>query len=334
MRRVVVVGVLAVAVASTNGTAPPWCRGPPSSVIDLTSARGAESVSDPGKPVPFIIAMMGPRVGSKMLRSMLEGWGGGNKVECWGEQTEQRLSDRWPGDLTARYRLGKFYGSPDYSKKAGYAALGYKTERLLEYSDGRYGFGPFYTLGDAKNDTLAKLGVRVVCLSRLNVIARMAAGQRKSGNYETDATLACDAKTKTSHVVEHYAGQQARVNAFYAACSALGRSTRTLWVPYEAAKDRSPIQKASLDALQRFLGLKPIRAMRAASDSCEPPAAVDAYVANAAECDAAFDAAFSAECAATYRGMLHDPAWPHGAARRRRRLANKKDAPLGDKYRC
>ena len=153
------------------------------------------------------------------------------------------------------------------------------------------------------------LGVRVVCLARLNgfawTLSRYRKSSRSPGPVAMDCRVEGGALNKT----------QARVRQFHDACARLGRSTRALWVPsaapaspslrlgssprvpgasgsvfftlrtsrrpvpervaasfrqgdsvaarerpglcgrYEAVKDGSPRQAASLRTLLRFLGL-------------------------------------------------------------------------------
>ena len=96
-RRVVAAALALVSAAATDGTyaaalveagdgdGKAWCENVAGalSVQELSSdmARGARPRTTP---VRFIIAMMGPRVGSKMVRSMLEKWGGGDEVVTGG----------------------------------------------------------------------------------------------------------------------------------------------------------------------------------------------------------------------------------------------------------
>jgi len=66
--------------------------------------------------------------------------------------------------------------------------------------------------------------------------------------------------------------------------------------------------------------------MAAASARCEPDAPTAAYVANAADCAAAFDA-LPARCGAPLSAMLLEAGWPLGASAPPPRAANAK-------YRC
>ena len=200
-----------------------WCDLPPTSVVDLTSHAAAKG-SSWMHPIKFVVAMMGPRVGSKMVRSMLESWGGGGRVECDGEGLEARLTAAYPG-RGDRYRLGKFYGAAERRKSR---AVGFKTEKFLVFDGEGYDFGDFYA-----NATAAAAGIRVVCLGRLNAVAREASGDRKGSGYARNASLACGGEGADD--VAAVWRRKSRAPAFFAACERLGATTRTLWLPYEVA---------------------------------------------------------------------------------------------------
>ena len=226
-----------------------WCSGPPTSAEVLSSPQALNHTTssklmqeDGG--VPFLIAMMGPRVGSKMLRSMLESYDGGEKVACGGEGTERHLEAAYPGaDVSDKYRLSKYYRDPKLSLRL---AVGYKTEKYLQYNRTleRYEVGPWYS-----ERTMAALDVRVICLPRLNVVARIAAGQRKTSGYRENATLFCDDSLK---VQGHYEKEARRIDAFYDKCQELGQTTRTLWVPRDARAEGALRRRAAFRARLRL----------------------------------------------------------------------------------
>ena len=54
--------------------------------------------------------MMGPRVGSKMVRSMLEGWGGHGAVYAGGEKQEAALDAHFGARRDPARKLDRFFG--------------------------------------------------------------------------------------------------------------------------------------------------------------------------------------------------------------------------------
>ena len=182
-----------------------WCEGPEVKTVELSSLP-REKVDKDRKQVRFVIAMMGavrrptglcslelvagsagsagaasressdvsrvgPRVGSKMLKSMLEGWGGGEQVFVGGEKHEELMDRRYGASRDGRSKLDKFFRDPHFL--AGRRALGYKTENYLEWrqvtkDSGEYGRGEWYG-EDAANATMASLDARARRRAELNL---------------------------------------------------------------------------------------------------------------------------------------------------------------------
>ena len=78
-------------------------------------------------------------------------------------------------------KLAAFYNWPS-KDAATLGAIGYKTELLLRYANGEFGVGEWYG-GDASVLGPARTNTRVVCLARLNVLARTVARVRKAHEY-------------------------------------------------------------------------------------------------------------------------------------------------------
>ena len=99
---------------------------------------------------------------------------------------------------------------------------------------------------------MAALGVRVICLPRLNVVARIAAGQRKRSGYRENATLPCDETQGDIKFRGHYDSEAKRIDAFYDKCQELGQTTRTLWVPRDARAEGALRRRAAFRARLRL----------------------------------------------------------------------------------
>ena len=148
-----------------------------------------------------------------------------------------------------------------------------------------------------------KLNVRVVCLARLNILARAVARIRKTEKYVENASFGCS---------QNFAPKIRELQAFHRKCRQLAkeRETRVLWLPYEAAKDGSPKQNETLVALQLFLDLDPPRPLVATTRSFEP-LATDHHLDDAPKCKANLQRIEPARCADTFLAMLSDPSWPY-----------------------
>ena len=164
-----VVVVVAVAVGGGGGGGAAaaaaeekaWCEAVPGALAthDLSGPR-ARAARPETKPVRFVVAMMGPRVGSKMVRSMLERWGRHDAVYAGGEKQEELIDARYGGRAPSAKKLARFFGDPAFARGRR-VAVGYKTEHVLAWDAelGAYAPGAWY--GDNATATLASLGVRV-----------------------------------------------------------------------------------------------------------------------------------------------------------------------------
>ena len=150
-----------------------------------------------------------------------------------------------------------------------------------------------------------KLGVRVICLARLNGLAWALSQVRKSSQSQGAVPLDCSESARRGEANKTLE----RTRQFYGECRKLGRETRALWVPYESIKDGSPRQRTALASVLSFLSLDP-EAKLGADTPHFSPGASSAYVANADECRATL-------APSPYlRDMLDDPKFPYGAVDR------------------
>jgi len=128
----------AAAAAAGGGEAgeKAWCEAPARSLTthDLSgpAARAVRPQTKPARSSPraaagppralrrprrrFVVAMMGPRVGSKMVRSMLEGWGGHGAVYAGGEKQEAALDARFGARRDPARKLDRFFGAAPEQK--------------------------------------------------------------------------------------------------------------------------------------------------------------------------------------------------------------------------
>ncbi|KAJ1453470.1 hypothetical protein M885DRAFT_498626 [Pelagophyceae sp. CCMP2097] len=206
----------------------------------LTTARG-KAAFQPGKKAHFVVLMMGPRVGSKMVQSQLSSHGG---VFMKGERTEANLLEASKGASLPQL-LRDFFESP---RNASIRAVGFKTEKYLKWSREAYVKGDLYK--EAPTSLFGDLGARIICLPRLNVLARAVSGQTKvggvaQGNVTVD--VECGAK--------RFKREFQKIDRFFDECARLGDSTHALWLPYETVKDGAPGQQDALNVVQRFLKL-------------------------------------------------------------------------------
>mmetsp|Transcript_1765 Transcript_1765/g.6450 ORF Transcript_1765/g.6450 Transcript_1765/m.6450 type:complete len:226 (-) Transcript_1765:13-690(-) len=216
-----------------------------------------------------------------------------------GERTEANLLEASKGASLPQL-LRDFFESP---RNASIRAVGFKTEKYLKWSREAYVKGDLYK--EAPTSLFGDLGARIICLPRLNVLARAVSGQTKvggvaQGNVTVD--VECGAK--------RFKREFQKIDRFFDECARLGDSTHALWLPYETVKDGAPGQQDALNVVQRFLKLD-VRPLAASTTQFAPRATAHS-VESPAQCAEAINKTYGADCASKLSGMLFDPAFGGG----------------------
>ena len=300
--------LLATAVIATQRSVPElaaFAPVAPDMPLEVTSDPTAAKAMQKHHGGRFVVVMQAPRVGSKMLCSMLKSYDKG-EIFVRMEGADSGLKASMPNSSVAK-RIGVLLDEAErkgraHVRRGAAAAVGFKTAKTLHWDADSQTYGPAetYDWKDA-GPVWRKLGVRVLCLARLNGFAWALSGTRKSSKSDGAVRVDCSEgarRAEANKTLEH-------VRQFYGECRRLGAETRALWVPYEAVKDGSPRQKRAQAAVLDFLGLN-AKAKLGADTPHFSPGASSAYVANADECRATL-------APNPYlRAMLDDPIFPYG----------------------
>lgn len=189
-------GVLALLAVCVNGVPELASYGPvaPDDVVELTSGdKRAAREATLRHPTRFVIAMMAPRVGSKMLCSMLKSYRPGivyvlmegNDSKLKAELPNATVAERIDAlmrktEAVARRHTPHHRGRP--------RAVGFKTAKSLVWDPVSRKYQPTPVYDNSSASELAamwrKEGVRVICLARLNGLAWEVSRARKSKQVE------------------------------------------------------------------------------------------------------------------------------------------------------